>query len=476
MARLGELLVAAGLLTTEQIEQALRAQVMWGARLGTNLVELHFIDLDDLSGMLARQHNLPAALGRHFEKGDAELQNQLAPELAEMFSCLPLCRVGARKDIVIASSSPLPPKALAKIAASLGVDPSTLIPSIAAELRIRYQLERAYKIQRSSRFMRSPGKTVPPFPEFLIEEASQDSEPDILLSTGAPAAIETTTETTIPIDVSDLILEPPPEPAPTLKQSKPRSKAKSKEPAKPAAAPVPPPVEPAIASAALLATLDELAADSEPSGVPTPVTEDNSSGRERRKYIRTIADSTEEEKAGALGRIAIRRVAVVVSPAPVTEGNTLGEATRAIRRAGDRDKVAELCIDTLFRFAQSCEAATLLVVRGQVATSWKGFCRSGAPQPEIAVPLDQASLVPRATRENQTMRAPAIELSPIDQLLLVSLGAQSGDLVVVPVSIAGQVMCAIAMVTESNAQTATAESIAAAAGAAFSRLIRDAAR
>ena len=34
MARLGELLVAARLLTTDQIERALRAQVMWGGRIG----------------------------------------------------------------------------------------------------------------------------------------------------------------------------------------------------------------------------------------------------------------------------------------------------------------------------------------------------------------------------------------------------------------------------------------------------------
>ncbi|MEO7730494.1 MAG: hypothetical protein ABIY55_05940, partial [Kofleriaceae bacterium] len=64
MPRLGELLVAAGLLTVEQVEQAVRAQVMWGGRLGTNLVELGYIDLDKLATALSRQHGIPAALGR----------------------------------------------------------------------------------------------------------------------------------------------------------------------------------------------------------------------------------------------------------------------------------------------------------------------------------------------------------------------------------------------------------------------------
>jgi class I fructose-bisphosphate aldolase len=40
MARLGELLVAARLLDQDKIERALRAQVLWGGRLGTNLIEL----------------------------------------------------------------------------------------------------------------------------------------------------------------------------------------------------------------------------------------------------------------------------------------------------------------------------------------------------------------------------------------------------------------------------------------------------
>src|ERR1044071_6503547 len=95
MPRLGELLVAAGLLAIEQVEQALRAQVQWGGRLGTNLVELHYLELDPLSKALGRQHRLPAALARHFEKADAELQRRLPGELARRVSWIPLFGVGA---------------------------------------------------------------------------------------------------------------------------------------------------------------------------------------------------------------------------------------------------------------------------------------------------------------------------------------------------------------------------------------------
>ena len=78
--RLGELLVQAGLLSRQQIEQALRGQVMWGGRLGTNLVELQLLDLDTLSRVLARQHALPAAFAVHFEAADRALARAKIPD------------------------------------------------------------------------------------------------------------------------------------------------------------------------------------------------------------------------------------------------------------------------------------------------------------------------------------------------------------------------------------------------------------
>src|SRR5580765_2406076 len=119
MARLGELLVAAGLLAVEQVEQALRAQVMWGGRLGTNLVELHYLELDPLSVALGRQHQLPAALARHFEKADPQLQRLLSADFAERFSCVPLLRMGPEGHVVIASLAPLATRQLAIIADEL---------------------------------------------------------------------------------------------------------------------------------------------------------------------------------------------------------------------------------------------------------------------------------------------------------------------------------------------------------------------
>jgi hypothetical protein len=157
-------------------------------------------------------------------------------------------------------------------------------------------------------------------------------------------------------------------------------------------------------------------------------------------------------------------------------GVTLGEATRAIRRSTGRDRVADLVLDTLDRFAPACEAAIMLVVRGATAIGWKGFQRQGGGLGEIAVPLENTGLIPRAVEHNVTLRLAATELDAIDRLLLDSLGQPSADLVIVPISIASQVMCVIAIAATAGAALTSAEQIAAAAGAAFARLIRDASR
>ena len=57
--KLGTLLLRNAAISLTQLEAALRAQVIYGGRLGTNLVELGFVDLDALSmhlGELTQHH------------------------------------------------------------------------------------------------------------------------------------------------------------------------------------------------------------------------------------------------------------------------------------------------------------------------------------------------------------------------------------------------------------------------------------
>jgi hypothetical protein len=462
--KLGDLLVSDGILTPQQVESALRAQVMWGGRLGTNLVELGFVDLDALSRALGRQHKLPAALARHFERGDRELQRLLSADVAEKFACVPLLRVGeSGEDVVVAVVDPLATKPNAIVADEIGVAPDRIIQSVAAELRIRYHLERVYAIPRDVRFLRSRGPSVPAYPQFTeAPPADEDpSAPDVAI----PIIVTDENGLTMPVSIATATVVSTP----------------------PSADPAPPPrraqTAPVVAPASIspAESLDDLTAyivtDDDASAAPAPIVDDEPSGRDRRQYVRTLADMVDpgvptglEHKT--LGRIAIRRVAVNAEP---NAASTFPEVTRAIRRATDRERIAELVMAAIDRFAPTCEAAMLLTVRGEVAIGWKGFVRDKEPPPEFAVPLDRPGLVVVA-RKNTTARCSAADLGQIDELLLEALGHDSGDLVVVPVAVAGQVVCMIATATAADAPVAAVEAVAAAAGAAFARLMQAAGR
>lgn len=457
MARLGELLTASRLIEPDKVEQALRAQVVWGGRLGTNLIELGCIDLDGLSRALGRQHTVPAALGRHFDKADANLQRAFPAELARQYSVVPLFHVGSDRKIALVSLDPLRADALVAIADVLQCSTTQLVLSVAAEMRVRYHLERVYGIARATRYLRTKGKTAP-FPQFEIEIPIEIEDEDSIPSSGTP--VEPVTD-------------------------KPTGRS---------AVPPPPP------------NVDEITAMIDAASESTPLAK-SEVGRERRTYVKTLADAveaalpgptvtsafpaqteaqTEDDEpdgpgsAAALGRIAIKRVKLgTTTPPPIIEGkeaSSFQEATKKIRRGPNRDRVADLVMETLQRFVPTCEAALLLVVRGEVAIGWKHFCRERTSNGEIAVPLDEPGLVPSAVRNNVTAHGRAAELNAIDQLLLRSLGCETEDLVVVPIAIAGQVMCALAAATTSDGGMMPIEAIASSAGTAFSRLIRDASR
>jgi hypothetical protein len=455
MARLGEHLIAANVVGADKVDQALRAQVVWGGRLGTTLIELGCIELDELSRMLGQQHAIPAALGRHFDRADPALQALLPVAIAKQYSVVPLVRL-AEDRIAVVALDPLGPAALRALGEVYGVDPQIgIVMSVAAEMRVLYHLERVYKIPRATRYLRSKnaGRTME-FPAF----------------DNVPIEIDLDSELAAPIMIDE--------------SAHPTGRAERRERGS---------IPPGLGSADDIAAMIDQAIDTLTAHPPSA---DEPTGRERRTYVRTLAevDTLAAPKAETLGRIALHRVAITpergvavvaaIAAADTVavrppEPTTLPDAARAIKRGPNRDRVAELIVETLEQFVPACHAALLLVIRGDIAIGWKHFSRDGEGTHEIAVPLDEPGLVPAAIAANQTARSVAADLAPIDHRLLYALGAldaDDGDLVVVPIAIGSKVMCLLATATERAAPPSPLESIASAAGAAFARLIRDASR
>lgn len=455
--KLGDLLVRLGRITAAQRDEALRAQVLYGGRFGTNLIELTSIDLDDIAQALGRQHQHPAALQAHFEQSDPTLQAKLKRYLAARWECIPLARLADDTGrVAIAVCEPLPQHALEEIALALGTRAGSLIVGLAAELRIRYHLERVYGIDREARFLRVRGGRLPEVP--ALGDLGVDDE--------------------VELDDADL-LAPEPEPEPTPPAPVPHAPAPLASPDRPRVPSVPPPL--GDERRRYLQTIDEAARAPQPA--PAPVVAESS------PQIPIAAPQAAPQ--AALGRLAIKRVAVgpggVIAAGAGDAGParaaTLPEALRELRRGRDRDRVGDLMVEALRGFADaSIDAALVLVVRGDVALGWKGFVKGGEVDvPALALPLGERGLL----ADVRTAAAPRrVDLSKqplagIDRQLADVLGGPAPSYVVAaPTVLAEQVVCLV-YAQGHGAMGLAAEvvdGVASSAGAAFARLMRAAQR
>src|SRR5579864_1624366 len=94
--RLGDLLVKEKIITTDQLDKALRAQREKGAnaRLGSTLVQLGFVSDEEVTNYLSRQYGVPAINLQYFEI-DPTVVKLVPEDTARRYQILPLSRVGA---------------------------------------------------------------------------------------------------------------------------------------------------------------------------------------------------------------------------------------------------------------------------------------------------------------------------------------------------------------------------------------------
>lgn len=149
MERLGQYLVERNLISEDQLNEALQCQAVFGGRLGTNLVELGYLSLEDLARLLGVRAGLPVAPVEWLESPQPDALDAVPRELCEQLKLLPM-RVedGA---IHIAMMDPTDPSQLATLAAEtkLQVKPYTV-----PELRMYVWLERHMGVRRQIRFAR----------------------------------------------------------------------------------------------------------------------------------------------------------------------------------------------------------------------------------------------------------------------------------------------------------------------------------
>ena len=151
--KLGTLLLRNAAIGLTQLEGALRNQVLYGGRLGTNLVELGFIDLELLSSYLAELTGFPMATPTLLDGVDPELLEKLGSDEAHRLRSIPLAYLGEAKDTVaVGMVDPTDTEALEALARRLD---AKIIAYVVPELRALYYLERLFGTPRRARFVRS---------------------------------------------------------------------------------------------------------------------------------------------------------------------------------------------------------------------------------------------------------------------------------------------------------------------------------
>ncbi len=217
--RLGEILLEDGLVTAEQLEKGLRAQGALGGRLGTNLIELEFIEGDELAHALAKQKGVAAARVKHFEQVDKSILKLLPKHLAERHNAIPLGvahKFG--KELAVAFLDPDNIAAVDEVGFATG---HRVRPSVAPEYYMIYYLDRLYNIPPRRMIRGAPRATSQAEPSGrLPTQPSGPTRPRTPTPQVAAAPPATKSRARVEIEAMSLddgwdLPDPAPAPAPT---------------------------------------------------------------------------------------------------------------------------------------------------------------------------------------------------------------------------------------------------------------------
>ena len=149
--KLGELLIKKNLLTQAQLEEALQAQVIFGGKLGTVLIEMGLITEDILAEILEQLINIPCAKPGQLQNIPDNVIKIISPEQAEKHKVMPVSVIG--KKLTLAMADPRNLQSIDEISFRTGY---IVMPILALEVRLVFALENYYGVKRTMRYIAPP--------------------------------------------------------------------------------------------------------------------------------------------------------------------------------------------------------------------------------------------------------------------------------------------------------------------------------
>lgn len=380
-SRIGEILVAQGACTAQDVREALQNQVIFGGRLGTNLLELRAVTEEALAHALATRHGSPSLFGE--VAVDPAAVALLRPEVADRYEVVPY--VFAERRLAILACDPGDLTMLDEVAFATGKQVHAIV---APEARVWALLRRTYGIERQLRGIEVDFASVRR-PELAAPDAAAPSAAGSeLMDEAGFDAIYGKTGSFALGSASPSVAPGPPDDVPELSAEE---------------------------SAALLEPVDDppaslrvdvLASLPPGSGHAPPA-----------RFVPPVAAREEPE------------------PPPLT----FGEAVRLLQGVDARDAIAR----TVLRYARSkFRRAVLLTVHGGVARGWAGLGEALRPESvrRLRLPLGAPGIVETVVSTRAHFLGPIPKTEANVRLLKHLGGGVPGNAFLVPILALGRVV------------------------------------
>ncbi|MBL0226009.1 MAG: hypothetical protein IPQ16_10705 [Geobacteraceae bacterium] len=146
--KLGELLINEGIITQDQLEEALKCHVIFGVKLGSAMIELGFVREDVLLNLLSKKLGVPSVTHDALFNVPGDVIARLSPAVAAKFRVVPIKL--DHKRLYVAMADPTDLKAQEELSFISGL---IIVPNIAPELQILYALEKYYSFKLDHRYV-----------------------------------------------------------------------------------------------------------------------------------------------------------------------------------------------------------------------------------------------------------------------------------------------------------------------------------
>lgn len=386
---LGDYLLKDGLITEEDLEEALQYQVIYGGRLGTNLLEMGLIDDDELTAALSKVLGTPAVDPEDLKNIPADVIKLIPEDMANQFRCFPVKVEGRRLFLVMEQPNNL--QAIDEISFKTGL---IVKPLITPEVRFIAAIERYYNISRQIRYV-DTGQ------EYGKKKRVRNRKKKAPELKSAPA--EKAAELEIPLaehSLDESVVEEPSPAAETLTEEAPPQEISFEDAVE---------IGRGAAASVSLPSVDSRAVEDD-----------------------ALEELEEMEELEELNEDSFL-------PATL-EGYTFDKVSELLAIAEDREEIADLIIGYL---ANRYERSALFLVRGAQANGWRAMSAKEhvADFHDLEIPFDEPSVLKTVT-ESRSFYLGQISRTLFNSMIFQAFGGQLPDsALLMPLVMMGRVVC-----------------------------------